>query len=363
MNDLIIDRIAAYKENKQRVLQNKVNGIPLQYVFPKLSRHIPALPKGIQVMITAGSGIGKSKSWTGIFLYSIYKTKKLKPELKLNVKLLIALLEDTKEQFVDRLFGLILFDKYQIEADGKTLNSFGRLLPEDVERRLEDVGKEVQEILDMCEIVDNIYNPTGIYKWARNISEELGEHKYELKEYKHTTETGELTIEQKSQYLKYIPHDPEQHVLLVVDNMNNFALEKNEGVQMKNQLEAINRWSRDYGRLQITKHWKWTVLNILQQSAQSETPQYNYKGELVIDKIKPSLDNLGNSKECQRDHHLIFGLFAPDRFGIDSYEGVNIAEMRDTFRSFIILKSNISSCNIEVFMYFNGAASYFRELF
>ena len=44
------------------------------------------------------------------------------------------------------------------------------------------------------------------------------------------------------------------------------------------------------------------------------------------------------------------------------YEGYNIEVLRDNFRSMIILKSNLSRTNIEIPMYFNGAASIIKEL-
>lgn len=71
---------------------------------------------------------------------------------------------------------------------------------------------------------------------------------------------------------------------------------------------------------------------------------------------------MGNSKECQRDHILILSLFAPNRYGIEDYEGYNIARMKDAYRSLIILKSNISETNKEIPLYFDGAASIYLEL-
>ena len=71
---------------------------------------------------------------------------------------------------------------------------------------------------------------------------------------------------------------------------------------------------------------------------------------------------MGNSKESQRDQILIFGLFAPNRYGIVDYEGYNIARLKDNYRSFIIMESNICEPNKEIPTYFNGAGSIYREL-
>jgi hypothetical protein len=181
------------------------------------------------------------------------------------------------------------------------------------------------------------------------------------------TSEGGSTYEQKV-YSHYIPNDPDQQVLLVVDNLNNLSQEtEGDGPNKRllSERECINKWTRKYCRLQITKHWKWTVINIIQQSSDSEKQQFNFKGETIIEKIKPSLDGLGNSKECQRDHFIVFGLFAPDRYGILTYPegtGYSISRLKDNYRSLIILKSNISATNIEIPMYFNGACSTLKEL-
>ncbi len=150
-------------------------------------------------------------------------------------------------------------------------------------------------------------------------------------------------------------------MLLIVDNLNNLQQEKEEG-RLLTERETINKWTRQYGRLQITKHFKWTVVNIMQQSAESESPIFNQSGKIMIEKSKPSLSGLGNSKECQRDHQLIFGLFAPSRFGVTDYAGYDIGIMKDFYRSFIILKSNISGTNKELPFYFDGSCSIFKEL-
>lgn len=199
-----------------------------------------------------------------------------------------------------------------------------------------------------------------LYKWCRSISNKYGTH---------VTKEKEFTREDKSTYNEtvyshYELNDPKLQFLLVVDNLNNLQQELKEG-HLLSPLETINLWSRTYCRLQIAKHWKWSILNIIQQSAESEKPQYDYKGHLNVDKSKPSLDGLGNSKECQRDHFIVIGWFAPDRFGVRNYpeeNGYNIELLRDNFRSLIILKSNLSRTNIEIPMYFNGAASVVREL-
>lgn len=345
--------------NEEKVLKGELVGLPWYEVFPKLGQFIPVLPPATQVMCTANSGVGKTHMWIGMILFSLYKLKKLHPERVYKIRFLIALLEDTKEMFITRLYSMLLLTEFGIRADSLTLNSRRPGgIPKNIKDKLDIVEKEIDDLLDNhCHIVDSIYNPTGVYKWARHISNELGMHHY--KEVNFSNEDG--TTYKQSVYSHYEPNNPDELVYLILDNMNNLQQEVEEG-RLLSERETINKWSRKYCRLQITKHWGWSVINVLQQSADSEKPQFDYKGNLVIEKCKPSLDSLGNSKECQRDHILILALFAPNRYGIEDYEGYNIARMKDAYRSLIILKSNISETNKEIPLYFDGAASVYLEL-
>jgi len=174
-----------------------------------------------------------------------------------------------------------------------------------------------------------------------------------------TSPTGEET--EQEVYSHYTLTDPNMQFLMIVDNLNNLAQEKMEG-HLLSERETINMWTRTYCRLQVTKHWNWAVINIIQFSADNESAQYNNRGEIIVSRVKPALSGLGNSKECQRDHFMVFGIFAPNRYGILTYEGYDISLMGDNFRSLCVLKSNISATNIEIPFYFDGSCSLMREL-
>lgn len=355
---LASERKEVYLQERKNREEGILNGIPLYYTFPKLGSIIRTIPKGYPILWTANSGVGKTQSWMAIIIYTLYKLWKEHPELSTNIKVVVALLEDTEKMFIDRLYSLLFFELFQIVIEADDLHARKpELLPSDVIKRYDDVGKEVDFILDKCEIIDSVYNPTGLYKWARTISNKYGEHKE--KKVTFTDEFGKQ--EEKSIYSHYVPYDENMQVLMIVDNLNNLSNEMMEG-RMLDDRQTINLWTRRYCRLQITKHWNWSIINILQQASDSEKPQFDYKGNSIVDKLKPSLDGLGNSKECQRDHFLIVGLFAPARYGVERYNKFDITKYGDNFRSLTILKSNLSPTNIEIPFYFNGACSLMREL-
>ena len=99
-------------------------------------------------MFTANSGVGKSHSWLGMVVFSLYKLKKLHPDREFKIRFLIALLEDTKEALITRLFSMILMDKYHLEADTLTLNSMRRNpLPKEIKDKLDDIEEEINHLL------------------------------------------------------------------------------------------------------------------------------------------------------------------------------------------------------------------------
>ena len=352
------ERKLHYLQEKKNREEGILNGIPLFYAFPKLGSIIKTIPRGYPFLFTAGSGIGKTQSWIGIFIYNIYYMKKYCPELNLNVRLVIVLLEDTEEMFIDRLYSLLFWTTFGIIVDADELHSRNEHpLSKEIEDKLHIVEVEVNSILEYCEICSTIYNPFGIYKWARNICNRYGKHYNKIAKF--SDEHGKS--EDREIYSHYEQYDKSLQVLMIVDNLNNLSQEMRNGVLMSER-ETINSWTRNYCRLQITKHWKWSCLCIQQQVASGEQQQFDFRGNINVQKLKPSLADLGGSKEAQRDFLLILGLFAPDRYGIVNYEGYDIEKYGDNFRTLTVLKSNLSPTNIEIPFYFNGACSLLREL-
>jgi len=362
------NRIERYKRAKKERLEGKFNGAPLFYSFPRLGQYVPIIPRGKQIMTLGGSGTGKSQSWIGLCLLPVYN---LIRNYNYKAKFHIFLLEDPKELFEDRLFSRVLYLKSgkKLSVDPIELNSMRETpLSDEVESLLEEVDGVVEDILSYCVVYDSVYHATGIYKTLRTESSEAGEHIWEMRDFTYKKQDGSIHKEPTKVYKEYIPKDPELHNIVIVDNLNNLS-EENEHdkngkfIKRLSIREAITRWTRDYARLQIVKHWNWTVWNIMQTALEADRKQFDLmRGKQVIEKVEPNLSSLGDNKICARDQHLILGLFNPDRFNIEDYEGYDITKLEDSFRSLIILKSNFSITNKKVPLYFNGACSYYEEL-
>jgi len=358
------NRLDRYKQAKQDRLAGKYNGAPLFYTFPRLGEYVPVIPRGKQLMILGGSGTGKSQSWIGLVLMPIYnliKNKNYKAHFH------IFLLEDPLELFEDRLFCRVLYLKSskKIQVDPLELNSMKKnIVGSDAETLFDEVNKIVEDILSYCTVYTSVYNATGMYKTLRTVSGELGEHIWETRDFTYKKSDGSIYTEPTKVYKEYKPHDPEIHHIVVGDNLNNFSEEYDKKSQRQLSVrECMGRWCRDYARLQITKHWNWSVINIVQTSMDTDKQQFDMlRGKQIIEKVEPNMSSLGENKIIARDHHLILALFSPARFGIDSYEGYDITKLEDKFRALLILKSNFGISNIKFPLYFNGAVTYYEEL-
>lgn len=380
MNNIVKERVQFYKQSKENREQGIYNGIPIYKIFPRFGTLIPTFSKGDQMLIVASNGIGKSQFWIGMVLYPTYKLIK-KEGIK--VKFIIFLLEDTVEMLIDRLFSMVLFDKYGIKADGLTIKSLRENpIKSDTYNKIEEVSPIVEDILSYCHIEDSISNPTGMYKYCRSKGQEWGTHyfarlfndnnslitheEYEKLPHGSDDDIDSAETRKKWKYSHYKPNDKDEQIVLITDNLNNLSPERGRFGEPGSERISIGKWSREYCRLQMTKHWRWNIVNIQQFGLDSESQEFTYRGDSIIERIKPSLSMLGNNKEVSRDHHLILGIFAPDRFGLTEYKvgGItyNIGRLRDNFRSLIVLKSNISECNKELPLCFYGACSTIKEL-
>ncbi len=344
-------------------MAGKVSGIPLYESFPRLGEYIPSIQKGSLMMITANSGVGKTQAWKGIFLKSVFDYLTNHPDTNIKPQFILFLLEESQDEFIDSLFSMLLYKRYKIEYSPLQLSSeHKKELPEDIIQKLESIQEEAENIMSYIIIVDSIYNPTGCYKFCREKSNEWGVHYWCKLHHQEEVITAEeysrLELREKEtyKYSHYVPNDENQIVIVLTDNVN--IWQEESGLTRH---ETIGKWSKDYCRKQMSKHWHWAVINIVQQSADSEKQSFDFKGNSIVNKVKPSLDGLGNNKEIQRDHLQIFGLFAPSRYGIDNYEGYDVKRLGDTFRVFSVLKNRLGISNIEVPMLFKGTVCNFIE--
>jgi hypothetical protein len=341
----LFERTLAKIEHNAAVKQSgKFNGIP--YPYPRLAQFVPSIDREQVIGVTSFTGAAKSKFSRYTFVMHPYEFS-LHNDYKFEMD--YYALEDSAEKVYKYLICHYLNMKHKLKVSLFDLDSKFSALSSDILKRIKEAENYMQDFSNKVRIKDSITNPYGIYKDVLARAKELGEIQTEDKDYGN----GQVV----KQIVGYKPKD-DTHWLMLCDNLNNIDKEKHH----HDKKEAMDNFVSKDCRLIYSKIFKMTCIIIHQQALEAERQQFTASGGSIIDKIKPSLANLGGTKEVVRSYHLVFSLFNPHKFKIPDYKGYNIQRIGNNFRELEVLKNNDGFDNVQVPLYFDGAAEYFREL-
>jgi replicative DNA helicase len=341
--DNIISQIEQSREDKSNGI---VKNIP--FPFTRLNNEIPGITPGSQFVISANSGVGKTQLTKYLFVYSAYR--KYKESSNFNLKIFYFALEESKEEFLLGLISNYLKEEHNLTYTVLDLQSLtDKDLDEDVLVKIRDAKEYFSDFNKVVDVIDTISNPTGIYKYVENYAINNG-----------TIVMRKINVDGKVREIrdKYIPNNDNEFVIVITDHIS--LLEPERGADTLHS--AMSRWSATYSRKRLTKFFKYIVVNVQQQGAETERKEFNYRGENVVEKLLPTLSGLGDNRLTSRDALIVIALFAPERYGITQFDGYNIDILGDKFRSLIVLKNRLGRSNIRVGLFFDGATNVFKEL-
>lgn len=370
-----MNRIDRYKKNLDLRKDGKYPGIPLFKIYPKLGKYIPSLPREVTMIFFGSTGSGKTQ-WHKRLCLNIAIQHHLG---NINTKplFILNLLEESIEEYEDSLITMLYYDIFRKEILRGEMKKISKLrLNSYTEKTLHDdefkrIKERVSPTLDILlgkyyRLEDNVYNAYGLYKNARNISYEIGTHYYTkliqsdslpditYKEYNKLHKD----IQKKYKWQKYSLTDEDVHPLVITDHIARLSPEKGE-----NPHETLNNWSFNYCRKNMSKNWKWNVLNIMQQTVYSENKTYSNRNELNWEALKPSLADLDTNKIVAQDHHIVLGAFNPYRYASNGeVDGIDLSKSNGRYRSTKILKNRIGEDQIEIPWYFDGQVGVWKEL-
>jgi|TARA_R110000868_G_scaffold148357_3_gene370214 hypothetical protein len=379
-------RYSELKKLKEDREKGIYSGIPLWESFPRLGNIIPTINKGQVIINAAASGVGKSMVSRYKDIVAAWNFVRKNPDCGIKLQFVVFLLEDDENRFIDYLTTTLIGLVHNVHVSPTYLQSKKEIISEEILDLVASVEKYVEEILSLCHIETNVFNSYGIYKTCRQLSEDWGEHYYtyseeegkefinkvqhsqlkELSSFDKKKDKKELASEGVNlkeyqnywKYAHYKPKDPQQHTIVVIDNINCLHPDKYE-LTLKN---AIDTLSYNYMRMGVAKQWGWTVIMVQQNVGGAEEQEFDFKGNNVIQKLTPSLDKLADSKASQRAAHLVYGLFAPHRYGISSYLNYNIKELGNNCRFLFVLKNNDGEADVIIPLWFYGQSGVFKEL-
>lgn len=338
----LFDRVFTEIENRrERILSGKVNCIP--WGLPRFEEFNPGIEKAKFYLPTASSKVGKTQITDWLFMYNPFKQIK---DNNLPIKLVIKYfsLEMSKEEKIAQFLSYLIFVKsgMKLIISPTNLKSTRKALPQDILDFIQTHKEFIDEFMSCVEFIDNIRNPYGIFNYMRKYAQENGV------QHKKTVDYGDGPIEVDDYYEET---NPEEYVICIVDHASLVMPEKGASLG-----QAINDLSSKYF-IQLRNKYKQIPVLIQQQAASQESVD-----NMKANRLRPTLDGLGDSKLTQRDANVILGLFSPFRHHIPEYDGFNIKFFKDNIRFLEILGGREGGAGTICPLYFNGACNFFSEL-
>lgn len=289
--------------------------------------------------------MGKTQICDFLFLYNTVK-QVIDDGLDIKLKIFYFSLEMTKEEKMRSAFSNILFLKEGVMISPKDLKSTKGVLPEEVVELIEKHQVYFDAIEEIVTFIDDVRNPTGIYKMMTNYAKDNGTiHTKTIH-----TKSGDKNI-----FDHYEPKDPEEYVMCIVDHIALIIPDTIDGRKLS-LYDSITLLSSNYF-VRLRNMYNYIPVAIQQQASSQESVE-NAKAN----KLKPSLDGLGDNKTTQRDANVILGLFSPFRHEIAECYGYDVTFFKDNIRFLEILGGREGGAGVIAPLYFNGAVNYFKEL-
>jgi hypothetical protein len=321
MNLTELKNFITYKQNEQ------YSGLPVNIKGWK--DYLPALSKGQSIVVSAGVGVGKTTFTLDKFVLDQISFVNRNPQIDCYYSYFS--LEETKQRMDLKILGRFLYqmtglqfgiqDFTNLDGSKKVLNHISQL---DLTKPLVDTFNDKVEVIGDC-------------KTPKQIKAKIAQ-----------------TIEK----LRLKLSNPNFYYLVVIDNLK---FVKGDGGQLQKDaideicVEILQEYRVKYDMIPIV---------IQHQNRAGETPLYDYKKNIIIDSVLPSLANLGVSTYTQDPATHVIGIFDPHRYKINEYpitNGYDINTWGDHFRSVLAMKGR-DGLAPETYYYFNGKVSLFEEI-
>ena len=348
-----------YRELLDEVGRNKAiresgKQVCIPYPFPRLRSVLPGIEKGQHICLTAGTGAGKSKTSRFLYIYSVVEYIKANPDCGIKPKIFYFILENSRKEVVAQMAAHHIKKEYKMDTNSKVLMSKDEIVSDEIHELLIKSEGHFDDLFKYVTIIHNIHSPLGIYKVVSDYMKTAGTIHYEKK-----LKNGGADGEMIDIPVSYTPNDPEEHVIVIVDNVNNLQPEKSHS----SKRECIKDWTANYARMRLCKFYDCTVLSVQQQDMESQKLSYtSFDATPVKGKVVPSLASLAENKTTSQDYHVILGIFHPRHYKFTEDLGYKLDILEDNYRNLMVLKSNDTSSGWEVGIYFNGASEVFMEL-
>lgn len=352
-DSLFDEALNAIKENKRVRDTGGVIAIPWKNL-PGLTKVVPGIQKAKYNLITASSKAGKTQLANYLYLFEPYEYIKTYKPNNIRLKIKYFSLEVNKIRIMMSILSYKLFkDRGILRSPDELLSVYeDRVIDNTILSYIEEYRPYFEEFEKDVEIIDNIRNGYGIFKYMQQYAESNG--KWSYKDIEWVTDNGDIEIRRVKD--TYIENDPGLITIVIIDNYNVLLPEKGQTL-----FDAIHKFSSDYC-LYLRDKYKFTIVGVQQQGMDTEKHEFTFSGNTVVDKLRPSASGLGDCRLTARDCNLMIGIFAPFRHKIPSYEGYDITRLGDHYRELMVILNRDGSGFCSDHLLFHGGVNFFKEL-
>lgn len=342
--------------NKEKRKSGDVIAIP--WSLPRLSTVLPGIEKGRYTLISATAKAGKSQLTDFLYVYQPIEWIINNPQSNITVKIFYFSLEVSKETKIKAAICYKLYSDYGIVISPQKLSSiFSNYILDDEVETIVKSEKFQNWFIKFESIVtyfDTIRSPNSIFHLIKSYAEHPNNGSYTYKTISWRNEDGTYSPMQVRD--KYHPIRPNEYVIVIVDHIGLLQTAPGETLH-----QAIGKYSSEYC-LEMRDRWGYSPIVVQQQSADSSRAQFNYKGDTIIDKIKPDQEGLADNKYTSRDCDLMVSLFYPKRYNVEKYDTIDLTRIGESHREFMINLNRNGISNAGIQLFFLGSSSHFSEL-
>ena len=343
----VIDQLRKRREN---VLNGNINCIPSP--FKRFSDDFPGIEQGKYYLISASTKVGKTQLANYIFLYNSVLYAYNNPD-KVHLRILYYPLEETQEAITLRFMSFLLYTisggKIRVSStDLKSTRADNPIASEILDMFETEPYKSILQFYEEHVTYIPDKNPFGIYKQALTYAENNGQIITKTIEIKNN-KTGEV-IETKEVFDYYVPDDPKEYVMLMIDHVGLISPEGKLDLR-----ESINRLSENM--IQLRNRFNYIIIWIQQQGTETSNLE-----AFKNNKVRPTITGLNDSKYPSKDCDMMLGLTNPYAHELQEYLGYDIKKLKGYFRVLEVVIRRDGQSNGMIGLYFDGCCNFFTEL-
>lgn len=319
-------------DNLYTVIDNGRKGLNkgLSTGLTKLDRITGGVQKGVYTTIFGLSGTGK----TNLLIYSyIYRILKDNPDK--NITIIEYSLEVSAEIIFAKLLSLYIEEVFHKKIPFTELLSKSLILSDERFKYVLEAKSWLKSIEPKLIIFDKGLTAKRLYSSIMPILLEKGKKEKQ----------GDREV--------YIPNDPEQLILVLVDHMS-IVLPEN-GRTLKQEMDLISQYL-----LTLRNKYQISPVVLMQQNREASSTERR-KMELT----EPDQNSVRDSSSIVQDCEILLAIYSPIKDKLKHYRGYNVIGedgFGDVLKSIIVLKNRYGISDKVIPVAFMGSIGKFEEL-